>query len=357
MEKKKSGLLAGIVAGIVLLIVGTIMLWWNEGNNVKNIKTVKEVKKNVIEISSTAIDKEANGKLVVTNGEMKVLDGVVLDNSFNIGIETAVLRREVEIYQWQEEKETNDKNTTYTYKKEWSSELIDSSDFNDNKHINPTQKPYANTDFIAKDIKVGEYYLSENQKKNLETTSRLNPEGVMLPFGYKINGEFITNSVNPNNPEVGDVRISWRYNNWKKASVLAKLSGNSFVDYVSEAGKSVNMVAEGLLSSNEMIIKMEQSNNMLKWIFRVVGVLMIIFGYQALISPITKLASYVPILGKIVGGALFFVCLLIGLIHSLFIIAISWIIHRPLLGILLLAICIGLIVLVRKIIKKENKEN
>ena len=83
----------------------------------------------------------------------------------------------------------------------------------------------------------------------------------------------------------------------------------------------------------------------MKWILRLIGTLLIIFGIAAVFGPLTTLTSYVPILGKLVGGAVFVVSLLLGLAISLLVIAVSWIVFRPLLGICLLAAAILLFVL------------
>ena len=41
--KKIGNSIVGVIIGIICLIGGTGLLWWNEGNNVKNIKTTDEI--------------------------------------------------------------------------------------------------------------------------------------------------------------------------------------------------------------------------------------------------------------------------------------------------------------------------
>ena len=50
-SNKKGGLLTGVLAGLLMVIIGTVLLWWNEGNNVRNIKTTDEIEKTVVDIS------------------------------------------------------------------------------------------------------------------------------------------------------------------------------------------------------------------------------------------------------------------------------------------------------------------
>ena len=37
--KKIGDSFKGVVFGIILIIIGVVLLWWNEGNNVKNLKS------------------------------------------------------------------------------------------------------------------------------------------------------------------------------------------------------------------------------------------------------------------------------------------------------------------------------
>ena len=58
----------GILGGLVFVIIGVVLLWWNEGNNVRNLKTTKELEDNYVEVASGVVDKNNEGKLVVTSG-------------------------------------------------------------------------------------------------------------------------------------------------------------------------------------------------------------------------------------------------------------------------------------------------
>lgn len=346
----------GIIIGILFLIGGSILLWWNEGNNVKNIKTVKELKEKVVDVGSDKISSSNEGKLVATNGEFNVRGDELSDYSFSVNMRTAKLKRVVEMYQWKEKEEEDDNdNTRYTYEKEWSTDIIDSSDFNNTSYSNPTSMLYNTESFYADSVEVGAFSLSKEQIEDLPATKSLTiGSDVYLPTGFTVNNNYITNSTDLNNPQIGDLRISYKYNDYKQASVLAVQNGNSFVDFISSQGKRINSVDEGILTSSQMINNIEKSNNMMKWILRGIGVLLIVIGYLALISPITTLTSFVPILGGIVGGALNLISFLIGLVHSLIIIIIAWFRYRPLLSICLLVVVVGLIVLIRNIIKKQK---
>ena len=351
--KKKSG---GLLIGILMIIIGSIVLIYNEKNNVANIKTVDELKKLVVNVSSDEVNPSNEGKLVATNGEFIVEDESVSDPTFNVSLKTAILKRTVEVYQWEEKKEEEDNTTKYTYSKKWSEELIDSSKFNDQSYNNPTAKTYESDNYTSKNVKVGSFSLSSKQIESLDTNKNVTlegMEGIYLKSGYNIKNNYITNSVDFENPEIGDFRIKYSYNDYKDASVLAVQSGTSFTGFTSKAGKVINRVFEGKLSGNEMILKIEDENNTLKWILRVVGGLVIIFGYISLVSGLNRLLEYIPLIGKVASSMISLIAAIIGIIHSLVIIIIAWFRYRPVLSIILIVVIVLLVLL----IKSKKKKN
>ena len=40
----------GVLGGIIAIIIGVVVLWWNEGNNVRNLKTTAEMEKSFIDV-------------------------------------------------------------------------------------------------------------------------------------------------------------------------------------------------------------------------------------------------------------------------------------------------------------------
>ena len=343
--KKVGNSFKGILGGIIAVIIGIVLLWWNEGNNVRNIKTTNEMSKSVIDIDSSKVDAANEGKLVATHGKL-VNEETLSDSTFGVSLVTPKLVRTVEVYLWVEkEHDDSDGYTTYSYEKEWTSELIDSSNFNKSGHDNPTSKPYENTAQYSSEVLVGAFQLSSNQVTMLST------DGVFTDYstetieglGYKTIGNYITNSQDYDNPSIGDVRITFTYNNSTEVSVLAVQSGNTFVDFVSKVGKTENRVVDGTHSGAEMINTIVQENKIIKWLLRLVGTILCIAGIAALFKPLTTLANFVPILGGLVNMAVGLVALVVGLAISLVVIAIAWIRFRPLVGIGLLIVVAGLV--------------
>ncbi len=355
--KKVKNSFSGVIFGIILLIGGIILLWWNEGNNVKNIKTVDELRKNYVDIENSPIKSENEGKLVAVNGKMNIGNEPLVDPEFNIEVNTAKLERIVEMYQWEEVSHEEDDRTTYSYEKKWSDQHIDSAQFRKDGHNNP-QMPFESQYYAVSSITLGDFNLTSDQIDDISANKYLTLEGGKeYKPGYVIKQEkYLTNSLDYDHPEIGDIRVSYKYVSYDEISILAVQKDNSFVDYISKVGKHTNKVLEGIHDGAGIIADIEEGNNALKWILRLVGTLLVIFGIGLILGPLSTLASFVPLLGGLVGFAAFLVSLLAGLAISLIVIAIAWVFFRPVLGIILIAVAVGLIILATSFLKKKKNK-
>lgn len=354
--KKVGDSIKGIGGGFIAILIGIVLLWWNEGNNVKNIKTTNEISNNYIDVTSEIIDSKNEGKLIATNGRL-TNEEELYDSVFDVKVKTPVLKRVVEIYEWKEESETDeDGDERYTYSKVWESTLIDSQSFNNSRYSNPTTMPYNTETYYSEKVNVGAFLLTREQLNNLSTNGVFNEYNSekIEELNYKIYGNYITNSEDINNPQIGDIRISFVYNNSTEISVLAVQSGNTFKDYVSSSGKIINSVVEGIHSGEEMINIIKSQNNALKWILRLGGFLFIFAGIATILKPISAVTSVIPVLGYIVGSAVGLIAFVLGLSISLFVISIAWLIFRPLIGISLLIVTS---ILVYFLIKRGKNQN
>ena len=345
---KMSSSFSGIIIGFLLLIGGIFMLWTNEQKNVKNIKNVKELRDQVVDVSSTSVEDKYEGKLIATSGILEYNDAEIKDENFNVSVKTPTLKRIVEVYQWNEisaEEEGKDP----TYEKIWSEKIIDSSEFTKKDgHSNPIEEsiPYESKEYYTEEtLTVGKYILSSGFKKLLPANKNVGIEdGIELPEGYKLyNNKYITNSEDPENPIVGNIRISFKKNNYKEVSVLGKQSGDTITEYTTKKNTNILRLAEGETNGTGLINNIESANNMTKWLSRICGTILIIIAVGSILGPITTLIGYIPFLGKIVNSMIGVVSFLIGLSISLVIIAIAWFAARPIVSIVLIVIIAGLI--------------
>lgn len=347
----------GVVGGFIFLVLGVILLWWNEGNNVKNLKTTAELEDSYVDVKSNKVKSKNDGKLVATHGKL-INEKELTDETFGVTIKTPIMKRTVEVYQWKETSNTDkDGNTTYSYNKDWSERLIDSSEFHETGHDNPTSKLYEDKTYTSDDVKVGAFSLSSEQVEKLSTKANFTEfnQETINGLNLKITNNYITNSEDFENPKIGDVRITFTFNDSNEVSVLAVQSDESFVTFTSKAGKKVNKIVEGSHNGKDMIQSIRSEDKFMKWILRFFGFIICMAGFRTILKPISAISSYVPLLGSLVGTAMGLVSFVLSLSLSLFVIAIAWIRFRPIVGISLIAIVVALIIFL--IIRSKKKKN
>lgn len=158
------------------------------------------------------------------------------------------------------------------------------------------------------------------------------------------------------NPQVGDMLIRFEMVKPVDVSVIAKQVGNSFAPYVTKASDSIELLQVGEHSADAMIAEAQASNEMLTWLLRLAGFICMTAGLNLILRPLSVVADVLPIAGTILGAGAGLVAFLIAAPASLLTIAIAWVFYRPLLGITLIVIAVGLTVLLRGKLKAAKKD-
>jgi len=362
--------------GLILFFVAFVLLFWNEGRAVHRAKILAEGAGIVISIDANQVYAVNEGKLVHLNEEATT-DKVLTDAMFGVVAPKALkLRRVVEMYQWQEERQSDKQDklgggteteTRYTYTKTWKDSVIDSSHFKRPKgHNNPSRMKVNGETFIAKPVKLGAFSLSSGLVENLNNYQHLPmteenleqvPEEVRAQFGETTEVVSLSEQTqqlhtsygnyyvgqDPLQPQLGDLRIKFEVVHPATISVVAKQVGSSLTTYTTQTGGSLELFEYGTITAQDMFKHEVHSNTMLTWILRLVGFIVMFFGLSLIFNVLKTLADVLPFLGDIVGfiGAL--VSFVIAATLSLITIAIAWIFYRPVLGITLIVIAVGLL--------------
>lgn len=142
----------------------------------------------------------------------------------------------------------------------------------------------------------------------------------------------------PGSPEVGDVRVTFEKVVPAKVTVMAVVDGDSFKSFKAKNGKRFQRLVMGKKSGDEIIDIEKETNNMLLWVFRIFGVMLVIGGLKGIFGFLETLLKVVPFIANIFGWGVGVVCTILGLVWSLIVIAIAWLFYRPILGITLLVI-------------------
>lgn len=358
----------GIFGGFIAIIVSIVLLWWNEGNSVKEIKKVAEGKKNTISIESNKVLSDYEGELVHLSG-FATTDEIIADTYFGVAVNAIALERKVEMYQYKENVKREEKDNlggsttvteTFTYEEVWSSNLIASDKFQENWRTNPKQFTNEQKSWYANTVSLGAFTLSEglvNAMSNYENLPVNEEEFIDKSGRFSVQSGVIYFGQNPASPKIGDERISFKVLYPQQISVIAQQSGNSFKPYKTKVGKTILMVAQGDVSADEMYEMEEQKNAFIRWLLRLLGFVIMFIGFAALFKPLAVAGSVVPFIGKIVGFGTGLIAFVLAFTISLTVIAIAWIVYRPLLGIALLALGGGAFYLAKKyIFDKKNAE-
>lgn len=361
----------GIGSGILLFIIGTVLLFWNEGRTVKVKRALNQAEDVTVEMPDISrTDPQFEGKMIHATGDASTAE-ILTDNLFGISLNAINLSRNVEYYQWTEHSKEEKKEkigggqeitTTYTYSKEWVSSPINSSEFADPSYQNSNfvLTTIDSKQVVADVVDFGAYKLPPFLKNGIRSAEVATPQlteemikewnevlwkrdssaTVSVSTGQAYFGRDI------NNPDVGDIRVTFNYTPTPQTvSILAVVVGNTFAEFVAKNGKNVSRIELGAVPAANMYEAAQKENKIIAWIVRILAVLLIIGGLKGIFNFLSTIFAVVPFIRRVIAAGINFVCTVVGLIWSLLIFVIAWISYRPALGITFLVLIAALIVL------------
>ncbi|MDR3514801.1 MAG: TMEM43 family protein [Azospirillaceae bacterium] len=359
---RAAGSLIAVVIGLILFLGSFPVLIWNEGRAVAAIDTLNAGARSVVSVAADHIDPVHDGHLVHVTG-VATVDHPAVDPVFGVAPVNAVrLRRHVEMYQWQEHKESQtDKQlgggettrTTYQYRKVWSETAIDSAGFKQpNGHGNAVM-PLHSTMFDANGVRLGAFHLDEGLIGQMSGFKTLAPPtdatGAGVEPFFRRFGEGFYHGSSPETPAPGDIQVSFEVIETQPISVIAAQVGQRFAPFRTGKGPAIEAIDLGTHSAADMFQEAQASEATMTWILRGVGFVMMALGVGLMAAPLAWLASVLPVLEGVVDAAAFLVALIIAIPLTAITIAISWIAYRPLLGGGLIIVGLGLAILVRRL--------
>jgi ABC-type polysaccharide/polyol phosphate export systems, permease component len=374
-RQRSSNPVKKIGTGIVMFIIGTILLFWNEGDYVKTKSSINEAQSVVVEVDDVSSpDPDLNGKLIYGVSKVQTND-ILRDELLGISANAVNIWRLVEYYQLVEESTTSSnrgrsRSITYTYKKDWVGSPVNSSGFKDpqyqsaNSVIIEIEDEYVAADNVSWgayklpsfiideidedmpiDIQISEQQKAEWEKK-LQLASKASAENIHISDNEVYFG------ADPSSPAIGDVRVTVTYTPpGVDISLMAQVQDNTFIEFMAKNGIGFWSVENGVVSAAQMFENKIASNLMMTWILRVLGMILILIGLKMMFSILPALLNVLPILGSIVSAGVGLVCIVFGLVWSFLIIGIAWLFYRPLIAIIFLLIAGAGIWLLKKKMK------
>ncbi|MBR1803904.1 MAG: TMEM43 family protein [Muribaculaceae bacterium] len=396
-----------IGTGFLMFIIGTVLLFWNEGRTVKTGDAIVEAQRATVEMENPAKqDASLDGQMVHATGKAISKD-VLQDGQYPVAGNYTALKREVEYYQWKETSHTEKRDklgggeetvTTYTYSLDWVDEPINSSNFHDPAYRgkNTVRIEVEDKTIYAENVEFGAYKLPDFFIKQVGKFQDAMVAGSSEEFAQMLSGNAVVPDTaaaegaeeaevtvsedqvaaaesalantedytfggnviyygDSQNSRVGDVRITFTAKAPEnEISLLGKVQGNTFAEFVAKNGYKISRLENGTLTADDMYQNEKDENDMVKWALRILGTLLVIGGLKGIFNFLVILMKVVPFLASIMNFGVGLICTVLGIAWSLIVIAIAWIFYRPILGISLLAIAIGLIAFF--VIRGKNKK-
>lgn len=350
--------LSGALIGALMFLGSFALLWWNEGRAIAEARALAEGAGAVIDVGIDAVEPRNEGKLLHVTGAVDA-SPQARDDATGLAVDALQLRRVVEMYQWVEKRESKEEKklgggsetvTTYTYDTRWDDDVIDSSDFKKpESHANPREWPLRSDSFAAGEVKLGAFTLAQSVRDALGSWQAL-PATITAQLPEQF-GEFrrlangaLYRGADPDQPQVGDMRIRYEYQPEATFSIIAKQSGGMLDRYVASNGREVLLVEDGSVPAAKMFEGAQARNSMITWIVRAAGTLLMWIGLSMVFAPISRVLDVLPMLGTIGSWGIGLVTGLVSLLLSLMTIGIAWVFYRPLLGGTIIAAVIALFV-------------
>ena len=354
--QRLGGSLIAALIGLVLVVVSIGLLYWNEGRAVTASRALGRGAAAIVEVAASPVDVSANGKLVHVSGMMQPTTPA-RDPVFGVSGEGLLrLSRTAEMYQWKEESHAQSQQsvggsktteTTYTYQHVWSAQPIASAQFKvRDGHQNPPMEVRSAV-FDGGEVRLGAYRGDPPLLNKLATFAAL-PVQSAPPPGYQASGDGFYRGQDPNQPAVGDVRVTFGGIPAQTVSVAGALSGGVLTAYRDANGYTIALAEPGAVTAAGLFHDEMRSEGRLTWILRGVGFVMMLIGFVCISRPLTMLFAVLPFLESMVGAGAFLVALTLAVPITLLTIAVAWIAHRPLVGGGLLVAAVAALFLLRQ---------
>ncbi|MBI2742181.1 MAG: TMEM43 family protein [Rhodospirillales bacterium] len=341
----------GVLFGLVAIVASVVLLFWNEGRAIKTAQGLTEGAGIVRSVPPDHIDASNNGRLIHVTGELTT-GGPIADPDFAVRTRGVRLVRQVEMYQWKQEEQTEtrtklgggeERTTTYKYVRAWSDKPIESDRFRESRgHTNPAM-PYQSRETLAAGTRLGGFAMPDSllrgfgEPKLLPATDhQANALQIRVNKPVTVMDGVLYVGRDPQQPAIGDMRVSFSEVPLQKASVVAAQSGTSFVPFPTHSGTTVELIAAGEVPAAAMFKAAQDENVTFTWLLRGVGVIVMLVGFGLILRPLGVAGDVIPILGDIIRAGTGLVALLCTAAIAPVVIAIGWLWYRPLVGIAVL---------------------
>lgn len=345
--------------GVAIMVSAMALLAWNESHSFHAHNLFAEAASKLTIVDDTTTVNPANeGRLLFMNVWAHLGDEAV-DPLYGIGGQCLSVERQVQYYQWQERAietshrtadGTRTSSTRYEYYHVWSDKIIDPAKFS-----GPRASGYDNTPVVqieplktySRGAKLGPYLMttelvdsmpaltsniadgSGTRNRQLAAAIDSTSRGGTVST-HQVNN-FIYYGDNPAKPIVGDVRVSFVRRVPAKMWVLAQAHADSIRPFVGSEHYwlTYSRVSTQQFDPQEEIDTETWGFDVLVWVLRVIGWLLMVWGIKWALEIFTSLLAGVPVVGVVATAAASLVSWVLGTALSLLVIALAFLVIRP----------------------------
>lgn len=334
--------LKGLVVGVFILFAAFFLLIWNEGKS-----DVNQLAENAIYIDSMTSSNQHIGQLVTTTGLISSNE-LLSDNLFLKPSPFIALARAVEMYAWEERRQTDTEThlggsetqkitATYTQRwipaeelnKDWTSmsdnnlsivrSTKSSSFLQPENHQNPPLI-VDNAGYKVSTANVGIYNLDMASFKSpfygnvdeafrsrimtgfvellTPTPVQPTPQNINLSENTSLSGEYLYNGTGSlKSPKLGDLRIRYAALEANtNVTVIGKLDSDRRIGpYVHRNNHRLYRIIPG--TTEQAITRIKTEDSYFSWLLRLLGFILIWFSLRLIVEPISILLDFFPIFG------------------------------------------------------------
>ncbi|XP_078104688.1 transmembrane protein 43 [Sander vitreus] len=365
----------GTVVGVGLFFLSIYVLFTNEGRALRTASSLDEGLSQVVSLGPfSSLDLQNNNRLVHLSARLRTSQPLH-DPNYRVVVQAVKLKRQVEMYQWVEYRESKDyqedgetkTETTYSYNTEWKSELVNSRHFDlEMGHQNPSAMAVESVTVVAPEVGVGPFSLSKGLVEQINNFQTLSLRDFSVDPFLSIDDDYFYHTQNPRRPEVGDVRVRFSFAGLsgetsplgpaQTVSIVAMQRGEQLMPFKTKSGDTLEILYLEELSAEEVFAKELQYNSMKTWALRAAGWALMCLSIQLTMRIIYTLVDWVPILRELVSVGLKIFALCVSCSLSLLTIGAGWLFYRPLVAVALGALAVLPVFLARSRLPAKKNE-
>ena len=344
------------VFGILLVLGGSSLLFWNEGRAIKTSMALEEgLREIILPETLDEVFVENNAKLVLVGGPLAITKQLA-DDYYGISINAVKLKKSVEMFQWKETEHKKEHTVTnadgeqvthvdktYSYHKDWFDHHIDSSSFKGTYgYTNPPREywPVESRTETNTDVRIGSFVLGPALKDKITSFKPL-PHDKLPTSAWvwvKLYNGVYYHSRNLWEPEIGDYRVEFFYagGEGEEFTTVGKQAGQEIVPYQTETGEELFILQTGLRDAGEVFLTEHHHNRTWTWIYRLAGWFPMFLGLCCLSNLLELVLDLYPSVRNVVTFGMTSLPFSVSISLSLTIIGVGWSWYRPIVGLALL---------------------